>query len=496
MSRKRGGGYGMGAPLVSIPSGPGGDWTFAVKEPINQGFDDCLFPARPGQLFNQPDPALAQAGWPLRGGRRAQRGGGLRDDDLVEDAEFYYFDLSGNEIHKHRIISIDGDNIRTVRDFGTFTQDMTIQRSTILGDDNYDTQLVILQGDHPTATPSFISVAPPSLAPATGPQLVHQNAMVFGNSNNDANTVVANSNQAGGAYDDIENSHAYRHNGWDQTLSGGSGATTWGRDTGLVQTVMAGGVRAANATRRRRSVKRGRKHGGAIDPIEASHAYPPNGWETPSTHGGQQPSWGPQTGLAQTPLAGGRRRRSTTRGRKQRGGNCGCAGSRLFGGSRRYKRQQRGGASYGYAIDPSVSIGGAGPNVDALRTPVPCDARAGSMNPINQSTGPADPRSYGIGYSLTPNTTLPTIQAGGAYSTGNAFPDSCYKAPGSQLPVYNAQTAGFNFYPSTAHNGALPDGVTPYNDVVPYAARMGGARRHRKSRKGRKQRKERKNSRK
>jgi hypothetical protein len=593
-SRKtqRGGGYGMGAPLVPIPTGPGSDWNFTVKEPVNQGYDDCLFPARPGQLFNTPDPALAQAGWPLKGGKRsrrvrrgrkAQRGGGLRADDITVGREFFFYDPSINEIHKHRIEAIEGDTIRTVRDFGAFTEDIALQLSNILGDDNYDTQLVILQGDHPDAVLSFTESynnnnnADTVIAPPAPPPLVHSNAMVFGNAGQNVTpegSVIASNNQGGGSYDEIEMSHAYRHNGWNQELShGASPATSWGRDTGLIQTIMAGG---------------------GVDPIEASHAYPPNGWETPSTHGGQAPQWGPQTGLAQTPSAGGRRRRRTAR--KQRGAGCGCTGSRLFGGGARHRRassrrqrggapsrdelvvgtrlfalnnlneideyeivnivgneirlrpipsgidsiyeidaivnnphwdtqyqelrsrsngssppnneeyfnnnanswsggrrrKQRGGANYGYAIDPSVSIGGSGPNVDALRTGVPCDPRPGSIDSSNPQL-PLDPRAYGVGYSATPNTTVPSLQAGGAYSTGNAFPDSCYKAPGSELPVYNAQTAGFNFYPSTAHNGTLPDGITPYNDVVPYAARMGGARRKtRKGRKGRKDRKDRK----
>jgi len=178
----------------------------------------------------------------------------------------------------------------------------------------------------------------------------------------------------------------------------------------------------------------------------------------------------------------------------QRGGGCGCSGRPMFGGRRRKTRgrRMRGGAFNGYAVDPSVSVGGRGPNVAALHSGVPCDPRAGSINSSNPQL-PMDPRAYGVGYSATPNTGAPSLQAGGAYSTGNAYPDSCYKAPGSELPVYNAQTAGFNFYPSTARNGALPDGVTPYNDVVPYAARMGGARRRsRKARKGRKDRKDRK----
>lgn len=174
-----------------------------------------------------------------------------------------------------------------------------------------------------------------------------------------------------------------------------------------------------------------------------------------------------QPALAQTVMAGGAcgcsvprggRRRRTQRRRRQRAGagpNPTC-----------YTRNMHGGA-YGYAVDPSVSVGGLGPNVAALHTPVPCDARAGVHQPL---MGNPDPRAPTDVYSLTPN------QTGGNY-TGNGFPTSCYHAPGSQLPVYNAEVAGFHFRPSTEAGSTLPDGVTAYNDVVPHAARLGGARR-------------------
>ncbi len=495
----RGGGYGMGAPLVPIPSGPGADWNFAVKQPINAGFDDCLFPARPGELFNTPQPALPQTGWPTLGGagggtmsggkrtrrrgRRAQRGGALGEEDLIVGRTFYEFDAAENEIIRHVIEHIEGDEVRSLKHSAPMPVSVIIEKADLIGAEKYDTQLQNLRSLHPDAV---VMANNPFNLPNNNTETV---ATVIAEPNEGEEPIMQWSNnvivpQTGGAVDSIEASHAYRPNGWTQELShGASPATAWGRDTGLIQTVMAGG---------------------GVDPIEASHAYPPNGWETPSLHGGMPPAWGPQTGLAQTGMVGGKKRRTrraSTR-RRQRGGGCGCSGSRLFGGSRRRstrrragarkQKKQRGGSNYGYAIDPSVSIGGSGPNVDALRTGVPCDPRPGSIDSSNPQL-PLDPRAYGVGYSATPNTTTPSLQAGGAYSTGNAFPDSCYKAPGSELPVYNAQTAGFNFYPSTAHNGALPDGITPYNDVVPYAARMGGARR--KSRKVRKGRKGRKGSR-
>lgn len=166
--------------------------------------------------------------------------------------------------------------------------------------------------------------------------------------------------------------------------------------------------------------------------------------------------------LAQTAMAGGRRRRSmrrTQRGsgcttRNMRGGNCGCAAMR--------------GGSYGFAVDPSVSVGGTGPNVAPLHTPVPCDARAGM-----HTTGNPDVRAPADVYSLTPN------QTGGA---ANAYGPECYRATGSQLPVYNASSAGFSFSPSTQAGATLPDGVTAFMEVNPVAARTGGSRRRRNRR--------------
>ena len=257
--RKRGGGYGMGAPLVDFD--PKVDTSFAVKMPINQGFSDCAFPARTGQLFNEPNPALAQtvmAGGRHRGGAKAHSGG------------------------------------------------------------------------------------------------------------------------------------AKAHSGGAKAHSGGACGCS----------VM-------------------------------------------------------------------------------RGGACGCSvmrgGAKAHSGGRRTRRTQRG-AGYAVAVDPSVSVGGTGPNVGPLHSSVPCDLRAGSPNPYNATGLGADPRAPADLYSLTPN------QTGGAYSTGNEWAPACYKAPGSELPTYEAQTAGFNFRPSIATGGVLPDGVTPYMDVTPYAARLGGGRKDRKSR--------------
>lgn len=212
----------------------------------------------------------------------------------------------------------------------------------------------------------------------------------------------------------------------------------------------------------------------------------------------------PRPDLAQTAMAGGRRSRT----RRMRAGACGC----MRGGAcpcmmqrggtcglMRRTRRMRGGR---YSVDPSINIGGDGPIAAPANVPVPCDARAGAGNPFNPTLLGADPRAPANLYSLTPNTMggmkggaymetrIPnfdyhTTQAGGSYG-GNAYDPSCYRAPGSQMPVYPAESAGFHFTPSTAAGAALPDGVPAYNEVVPYAARMGGARRRTRRRKANK----------
>lgn len=220
------------------------------------------------------------------------------------------------------------------------------------------------------------------------------------------------------------------------------------------------------------------------------------------------------TAKAQVVMAGGKRRtqrrksRKVRKSRKQRGGGCGCSGSKLMYGGGRRRRTQRGGSKGGYAIDPSMSVGGSGPVAEPIRTAVPCD------QPLYETSLPSDPRA-GAPYSLTPNTTPPTgvaasaapVQAGGrrrkgrkgrksakkqrggsyslsaaapfsgsgntnSYGNGNGFPASCYAAPGSQLPTYGATTAGFTFTPNTVANGSMTPGVVAYEEVVPVAARM------------------------
>jgi hypothetical protein len=185
----------------------------------------------------------------------------------------------------------------------------------------------------------------------------------------------------------------------------------------------------------------------------------------------------PNPALAQTVMAGGA---------------CGCSAPRWGGrrtsrkGTRRMRGgSQRGGFARAFAVDPSVSVGGSGPNVAALHAPVACDARAG-VHPGPML--PADPRAPADLYSATSN------QTGGAYSTGNAYAAECYKAPGSSLPVYEAQTAGFSFNPSSRSGAFLPDGVTDFNEVVPMAARVGGRRRRSLRRRSQRRRSQRRRS--
>ena len=227
---------------------------------------------------------------------------------------------------------------------------------------------------------------------------------------------------------------------------------------------------------------------------------------------------------AQASMAGGRRSRS--RSRRVRGGGCGCGMPRMAGGGcgcspsftglsrrnnapysggRRRTRRFRGGGTYGYSIDPSQSIGGNGPNVDALHVPVPCDGRMGTHHALNPQIveGP-DPRAPADLYSLAPPGSTAGVtgyeegvlnpafmkggrrtmrrarrrgqaQRAGSYGTPNAYPEECYRGTGSSLPVYNASTAGFTFSPSTDKGVFLPDGVAAYNEVWPVAARVGPA---------------------
>jgi hypothetical protein len=228
----------------------------------------------------------------------------------------------------------------------------------------------------------------------------------------------------------------------------------------------------------------------------------------------------PNLPLAQTPMAGGRRGRKS---RRYVGGGCGCSMPPMSGGgcgcmaqrggrrSRKHRgRKHRGGGTYGFATDPNYSIGGNGPIAVPEYNPVPCDGIISPTHALNPP-GPflPDPRAPADLYSLypTPAATEPTgyvppsLQSGGKrtrrnrkvrggeYSSGNAYPEQCYHAPGSSLPVYNASTAGYYFSPSTDKGVFEPDGVTGYMEVNPTAARVGGGKRRRSVRRNRKAKK-------
>jgi hypothetical protein len=175
--------------------------------------------------------------------------------------------------------------------------------------------------------------------------------------------------------------------------------------------------------------------------------------------------------------------------RKQRGGGCGCM-------------QRGGGSPQGLAQFPdALYLSGGGPNVgNPVNVQSGCDARAGSLGdphaPINHmqrggaymsisSAAPLD-----AAYSSTPPPS---------YGTANAFPESCYKAPGSEVPVYNNNSTAFNFSPNLVENNSMVPGVVAYMNVNQQPGRMGapdqrGGRRD--TRKNRKNRKNRKGSRK
>ena len=277
----------------------------------------------------------------------------------------------------------------------------------------------------------------------------------------------------------------------------------------LAQVVMAGGKRRNGRRTRRR-------HGGVLPPPSANGTW--GTWDPPlnpdlaqaAMAGGADWDYKPDLSLVQTPMVGGNWTYNQNLDLAQtsmvgggcgcsamRGGACGCSVPKPWSGGRRRRtqRKMRGGSYRAVDVFPGVSVGGDGPNVAPIHAGVPCDGRAGAPNQFNQQGLTVDVRAPADLYSATTNQSAPSVQAGGAYSTGNGFSEGCYKAPGSMLPVYEAETAGFHFRPSTEFGSTLPDGITAYNDVVPHAARLGGGRKA--SRKNRKaSRKNRKASRK
>lgn len=202
-------------------------------------------------------------------------------------------------------------------------------------------------------------------------------------------------------------------------------------------------------------------------------------------------------------------KRKHRKSRKQRGGGCGCMlqsggsgglaegnivgtlppmyANPMMGGRRRHrssKKQRGGGTSYSFATDgnpdPSQGvdlIGGGGPNAAALHAPSGCAPRAGSLEdphaPVNMALRAAQ---SGGAYSLSsaaPLTSGFDQPHPPSYGAPNAYGPECYKAPGSEVPVYNADSASFNFRPSIAENNTLPPGVNVYNDVIQQPGRMG-----------------------
>jgi hypothetical protein len=86
-----------------------------------------------------------------------------------------------------------------------------------------------------------------------------------------------------------------------------------------------------------------------------------------------------------------------------------------------------------------------------------------------------------------------------SYGAANDYAESCYKAPGSELPVYNNNSTAFTFSPNLVDNNSMNPGVVAYMKVDQQPGRMGapdqrGGRRD--TRKNRKNRKHRKGSRK
>lgn len=220
-----------------------------------------------------------------------------------------------------------------------------------------------------------------------------------------------------------------------------------------------------NVTRKRCALRGG---GFSTNP---SSFFPPAGFMAPRETIVWQPEQGmayarngmlvnqPNPALAQTPMAGGGRRRRLERlerlRKKQRGGGCGCSGQR--GGALSYAPVgSMSNLMYGisgkggYETNPGVSVGGAGPNVGAEIDRNGCypSIRSGMVGGTRRR------------------------QRGGAGSTYTG--PGCYHSPGSQLPVYPNPSAGFNQTPST---WALPQGVAnAYQLYNPVVARVGGAR--------------------
>lgn len=174
--------------------------------------------------------------------------------------------------------------------------------------------------------------------------------------------------------------------------------------------------------------------------------------------------------------------------RTQRGGGCGCM-------------QRGGGSPQGAMLTPGFSIGGEGPNVAGpLVSQSGCDPRPGSPEdphaPINMMQRGG---AYMSIAGAAPLDTAFTSTPPSSYGAANDYAESCYKAPGSELPVYNNNSTAFTFSPNLVDNNSMNPGVVAYMKVDQQPGRMGapdqrGGRRD--TRKNRKNRKHRKGSRK
>jgi hypothetical protein len=233
-------------------------------------------------------------------------------------------------------------------------------------------------------------------------------------------------------------------------------------------------------------------------PTASAVAFSPISYNL-SQQGGRRTHRHRRGGGGPCPICNGRK--------KQRGGGCPCMAR---------SNQSGGGSPQGVNLYPTTALSGGGPNVgNGLYLQTGCDAPAGISdvrggNNAAEGGGPMGPSMPAVAAAAVPAVTPgPTLynaqgilqQVGGrrrkqrggsamnlapapldnafpntpqpSYGAANAFPESCYKAPGSEIPVYNNNSASFNFSPSITENNTLPPGVNVYNDVIQQPGRMG-----------------------
>ncbi len=294
----------------------------------------------------------------------------------------------------------------------------------------------------------------------------------------------------------------------DCYTQGRPGALDTAANPELAQVAMAGGKRVSHPSSRRQQSRRlaggGSLMRGGYNVMSAAQLTAlvgKRGGSTRRMRGGNTMTAAQLAALAGKQNGGGC---GCNLRRGQQGGGCGCSAWKLrggyqcgkpevawLGGKRKTRRSQRGGNKGGFEMAVADNIGGTGPIAEPVRAAIPCDARAGMQNPFSATVSMPDPRAS-VGYSLTPNQTggsmlserVPNFeyaQTGAGYGSGNAYAAACYRAPGSEMPVYPATSAGFHFTPSTEGGATLPDGVTAFNEVVAHTARLGGAYRKRRT---------------